>query len=69
MQLKSYDPRKSSTRQFVPRQVIKTNEPDEKGVMVTSKNKVVENPVSTVHNISVQSWAKEGLTGWVNPTS
>ena len=48
MQLKSYDPRKSSTRQFVPRQVIKTNEPDEKGVMVTSKNKVVENPVSTV---------------------
>ena len=47
-QLKNYDPRKSSTRQFVPKQV-KTNEPDEKGVKVTSKNKVVENPVSTVN--------------------
>ena len=45
LQLKNYDPRKSSTRQFVPKQVIKTT--DEKGVMVTSKNKVVENPGST----------------------
>ena len=46
MQLKNYDPRKSSSRQFVPKQVIKTT--DDKGVMVTSKNKVVENPVSII---------------------